>query len=160
MAYIQDTLLPDEKILYSDKPHYMIFSPVLIWLAFAAWFYTTAQGAAFWGPLFLLLGLILFINNAIIYYFSEYAITNKRVLMKVGLLRRRSLELFLDRIEGIYVDQSILGRIFGCGTVTIGGIGGTKSPFHYIPDPIKFRNSVQQQIETKGEPPAATPSGN
>ena len=67
--------------------------------------------------------------------------------MKIGFIHRRSLELFLDRIEGIYVEQNLTGQILGFGTVLVGGIGGTKDPFRYIPNPIEFRNKVQQQIQ-------------
>jgi uncharacterized membrane protein YdbT with pleckstrin-like domain len=78
---------------------------------------------------------------------GHYVITNKRILIKVGFIGRKSLEIFLNRIEGIDVNQSVTGRIFGFGTVTIGGIGGTKNSFVYIPKPLTFRNNVQQQMQ-------------
>jgi hypothetical protein len=33
--------------------------------------------------------------------------------------------LLLQKIEGIGVDQGLLGRIFGDGTITVAGVGGT-----------------------------------
>lgn len=151
MLYAQKTLLPQEKILYYTKPHYMIFYPVFIWLAFAIWFFTKTEEGIFFGQLFLVMSMLTCISSAISYYCSEYVITNIRIIMKVGFIRRRSLEIFLERIEGIFVDQSIIGRILGFGTVVVSGIGGTKNPFFYIPDPIKFRNNVQQQMQARSE---------
>jgi uncharacterized membrane protein YdbT with pleckstrin-like domain len=68
--------------------------------------------------------------------------------MKTGFIGRKSIEIFLDRIEGIDVTQSATGRVLGFGTVIVGGIGGTKNSFVYIPKPIQFRSNVQQQINT------------
>ncbi len=41
---------------------------------------------------------------------------NKRVLVKAGLIERRSLELHLTKVEGVAVDQDLLGQI-PCGGV-------------------------------------------
>jgi len=147
MSYIQKTLLLEEKILYYTKPHYVVFYPVLLWLVLAAWFLTSSIVPVIFGYLLLLMCLFSCISELIAYNCSEYVITNKRIIMKTGFIHRRSLELFLDRIEGIYVEQSIVGRIFGFGTVIVGGIGGTKDSFFYIPNPIEFRNKMQQQIQ-------------
>ena len=77
---------------------------------------------------------------------SEFAITNKRVLIKVGLIRRHSLELLLQKVEGIGVDQGILARILGYGTITISGVGGTKEAFRVISNPLEFRRQVQASL--------------
>jgi len=148
MSYVQKTLLPEEKIIYHTKPHYAIFYPVFLWLAATIWFFSSDHIilSPFFGNMLLLGSVFSCVSSLINYYCSEYAITSKRVIMKIGFIRRKSLEIFLDRIEGIYVDQGIFGRILGFGTVSVGGIGGTKDPFFYIPDPIKFRNAVQHQI--------------
>lgn len=145
MTYAKKTLLPEEKILYHTKPHYIIFYPVFLWLAIALWFFN-ADNILF-GQLLVGIGIASLINSLINYYCSEYVITNKRIIMKIGFIRRKSLEIFLERIEGIYVEQSIIGRAFNFGTVFVGGIGGTKNPFFYIPNPIEFRSNVQQQME-------------
>ena len=78
---------------------------------------------------------------------SEFGVTNKRVLVKVGFIRRYSIELLLTKVEGIQVAQSILGRILRYGTIIVTGTGGGKEPFHKIDDPFEFRRQVQEQIE-------------
>jgi len=150
MSYIKDTLLKDEQILYYTKPHYIVFYTVLLWLALAVFAVKFAADLLIGGAM-LLMGLVSFVNDLISYYCAEYVITNRRILMKVGFIRRKSLEIFLDRVEGIYVEQGIIGRVLNFGTIIIAGVGGTKNPFFYISDPLKFRSSIQQQMQKGGE---------
>jgi uncharacterized membrane protein YdbT with pleckstrin-like domain len=42
-------------------------------------------------------------------------------------------------VETVNVDQSILGRILGYGTIRIVGTGGTNEVFENISHPIEFR---------------------
>jgi hypothetical protein len=44
------------------------------------------------------------------------------------------------------VEQGIIGRIFGFGSITVSGTGGVKNPFHKIADPLEFRKVAQEQI--------------
>src|SRR5262249_8296494 len=74
---------------------------------------------------------------------SDFAVTNKRVLMKVGVFTTRSTELFLNKIEAIAVHQSLAGRMLGYGDIVITGSGGTHEEFHDIQAPLAFRRAVQ-----------------
>jgi uncharacterized membrane protein YdbT with pleckstrin-like domain len=76
---------------------------------------------------------------------SQFVVTNKRVMIKMGLLHLRSLEILLTKIESIGVDQTFMGRLLNYGSLTIGGTGGTKEVFHQIHSPITFRLHVQEQ---------------
>ena len=74
-------------------------------------------------------------------------VTNKRVFVKVGLAARRTIELLLSRVESIGVEESVMGRMLGYGTVIVRGTGGTPEVFNIISHPLEFRTQVQQQIE-------------
>jgi uncharacterized membrane protein YdbT with pleckstrin-like domain len=78
---------------------------------------------------------------------SEFAVTNKRVVVKVGLVRRHSTEILLRQVEGITVDQGIFGRILDYGTIVIEGTGSDRTPYKAIGGPMRFRLAVQEQIE-------------
>jgi uncharacterized membrane protein YdbT with pleckstrin-like domain len=86
----------------------------------------------------------LFIAPLIAMSTSEFAITNKRIIIKVGLFSRYTLEMNLNKIESINVNQSVLGRMLGYGTIVVIGTGGTKEPFAGISDPITFRKKFQE----------------
>lgn len=74
---------------------------------------------------------------------SEFAVTNKRVIIKLGVTTTRSMELLLPKIEGITVTQSLWGRMFGFGEIVVTGSGGTQEPFDGIQSPLDFRQAVQ-----------------
>jgi len=86
----------------------------------------------------------LFIAPLIDRWSDEFAITNKRVIIKTGLIRRSTIELNLSKIESVNVDQGILGRILGYGSLQIVGTGGTKEIFHNINKPLTFRKKFQE----------------
>lgn len=77
---------------------------------------------------------------------TEFAVTNKRVIVKTGWVRRKTVELNLSRVESVSVDQSLMGRLFGYGAITIIGTGGTREPFPGIAHPLEFRKAVQEQL--------------
>jgi uncharacterized membrane protein YdbT with pleckstrin-like domain len=81
---------------------------------------------------------------------SEFAVTNKRVLIKIGWIRRHSLETLLSKVEGIRVEQSVFGRMWDYGTIVVSGTGGSKEPFRKIASPMQFRREVQEQIGESG----------
>jgi len=159
MEYVKHNLLLNEKILLLQKPHWVIFlsSPgpliIAIYILFYAppslnfYFYQQYTVYHLVGLLLIATAIYWFLQALITYYTSEYAITDKRVMMKVGWIRRHSIEIMIEKVEGILVDQSILGRIFSYGTITIIGTGGTKDSFMYIPNPLVFRKTVQEQID-------------
>jgi uncharacterized membrane protein YdbT with pleckstrin-like domain len=83
---------------------------------------------------------------------SEFVVTNKRVLVKIGFLRRHSTEILLRQVEGITVDQGILGRMLGFGTIVVEGTGSDRTPYRGIASPMEFRLAVQEQIEANAGP--------
>ena len=144
MSYIEQNLMTGENILYRGKLHWVVFFWPAVWLIVATMFFASGVVAA--GGLFILGAIVTGIASFIAYTTSEFGITNKRVLVKVGFIRRNSLEVLLTKVEGIQVNQSILGRILDFGSITVSGTGGTKDPFHTIDAPLEFRRKVQEQI--------------
>ncbi len=125
--YSENTLVPGEQVVYYGELHWMIFVPGVILIPLCGV-----------GLLVLLMAWLRKITN-------EFTVTNKRVLMKTGIISRRTLEMNLAKIENIQVDQGIFGRLFDYGTVTVVGTGGTKEPFRYLARPLEMRRAVQNQ---------------
>jgi len=88
--------------------------------------------------------LTLFMAPLIDRWTDEFVITNKRIIIKTGLIARKTVEMNLSKIETVNVDQSIFGRIFGYGKITIVGTGGTREWFPNIKNPLKFRRTFQE----------------
>lgn len=120
-SYVNNHLIANEQVAYEAKPHWIIF---LSWPALFSFF----------------------ILPLIHYYTSEYVITNRRIIIKVGLIARNTLEMNLSKIESVNVNQSILGRILGFGSITVIGTGGTQESFSGIANPMAFRQRFQELV--------------
>ena len=145
MGYIDKNLMDGEKIIYRTKLHWIVFlGPLILFLI--GIILMLDQKTAPGGAIFFFVAIIWVIAAIISRATSEFGISDKRVLIKVGWISRNSLETLLTKVEGIQVKQGILGRIFKYGTIVISGTGGTHNPFKKITDPITFRKIAQEQI--------------
>jgi uncharacterized membrane protein YdbT with pleckstrin-like domain len=149
VGYADEHLLPQETIVYRTSLHWVVFLLRGVIAAFLLLLTLTSLAAGS-----TTLGIILLFSAALLlgwafleYKTSEFAVTDKRVLVKDGVMNRRSLELLLNKIEGISVNQGLLGRVLGYGTIVVNGTGGTKERFKSISEPFDFRKQVQAQVE-------------
>lgn len=148
MSYIDKDLMDGEHIVYRAKLHYIVFLGPVFWFVIALLFFCGGgEIPVIIGGFLLLFAIIAGIDSLIVYLTSEFGVTNKRVLGKVGFIRRVSLELLLTKVEGIQVNQGILGRILDYGSIIVSGTGGSQNPFHKISAPLELRKKVQEQIE-------------
>jgi len=153
-SYVDKTLLTGESVVFRTRLHWCHFLKMgtcvlFLFAAALASFYfksDTNRFSVYFGLLCLLGAALTAGTIAIIYHTSEFAVTNKRVMIKIGFIKRTSFELLLKQVESILVEQSVAARLFGYGTVIISGTGGSKEDFDYISHPLEFRKEVQSQI--------------
>jgi Bacterial PH domain len=147
-SYTAATLQANEQPLHRSAIHWMALSGSIIGAAltlivilpiaiFAAWkdFY--------WAWLLLVIPVGILVSAAVTVKTSELVITDRRVLIKVGFIQRHTFEMFISKIESVAVFQSMLGRLFDYGTVTIRGTGGSSESFATIAAPLQFRDAIQ-----------------
>ena len=146
MSYIENNLMSGEEITYRAHLHWVVFLWPIIWFVIAILFFISGGDTAVVGGIFILIAIIHAIGSFVAYKTSEFGVTNKRVVAKTGFIRRNSLEILLTKVEGIQVNQGILGRILGYGSIVISGTGGSKDPFHKISAPLEFRRRAQEQV--------------
>jgi hypothetical protein len=163
MSYIDGNLLTGEQVVYRTRLHWLLFTTPVLFTAIVlvpiAWFLAHGTWNHYaWIPL--ALGLLILLATYIKRQSSDFAVTNKRVMMKVGVFNTRSIELVLNKVEAIAVNQSLMGRIFGYGDIVVTGSGGTKEAFSHIQAPLAFRRAVQSVTDTHSvASPTATPLG-
>lgn len=160
MSYVNGNLLQDERIVYRTRLHWLLFSGPLLFFVIillpTAWFLANSSWNSYaWTPL--AIGVLILLPALIKRQSSDFVVTNKRVMMKLGVLHTRSIELLLDKIEAIAVEQSLPGRMFGYGDIVITGSGGTKEPFSYIQSPLAFRRAVQSVTDLSARVSPANP---
>ena len=149
MSYVDSQLLPNEAVLYRARLHRSLYTVSFVFgvLALVASIFAVGQPSVWWVALALgVVTTLAFVSSWLRSSSSEFAVTDKRVVIKVGLIRRRTLETMLGKVEGIGVDQSLTGRMLGFGTIVVTGTGGTKEEFDRIANPLEFRRQVQAAI--------------
>jgi len=155
MASLDDQLLSGEHIVYRTRPHWIIFGGPLVvavlGLILGVTLQLTMQDYWYAGAALIAGALLLALPPAIRYVSSDFAVTDKRVLARMGILNRHSLETLLSKIEGLGVEQNVWGRLLGYGTITLTGTGGTRESIAGIPRPLEFRRQVQAQIVAQEE---------
>ena len=140
MGYIESNLLPGETIVSRAKLHWIVFLKALGVIAVGGGLLAIEPRV---GGVVIGLGVLMAIPPWVARMSSEFGVTSKRVIIKVGVLQRRTLELLIRQVEAISVDQSIAGRIFNFGTITLTGTGGVREQFHNIANPLEFRRAIQ-----------------
>ena len=88
-------------------------------------------------------GLLRFAHMMIIKATTEIAITTSRLIYKRGLVARYVGEMSIDRIEGVNVLQTILGRILGYGRIMVRGMGIGEVVLPPLENPIAFRKAIE-----------------
>jgi uncharacterized membrane protein YdbT with pleckstrin-like domain len=162
MSYVAKHLLEGESIAYETRLHWIVLLvPVLLSLLFdltgagllvlyaesTGGKTAASEGTMIAGAILLLVGSVFLVRGVLLRNATEMTVTNKRVFVKMGLAARRTVELLLSRVESIGVEESMMGRMLGYGTVIVHGTGGTPEVFNMVAHPLEFRTQVQQQIE-------------
>lgn len=150
MSYLDKNLLAHETVLFRTRLHWKLFVAPVLFTVFVMGPFAVLlalRGAPLWSPLPVALGLVWLLAAYIRRQSSEFAVTNKRVVIKIGVFTTRSLELLPSKVEGVSVEQNLWGKLFGFGDIVVTGSGGTKEPFAGIQAPFEFRRAIQQATE-------------
>lgn len=139
--YVEESLLPGEQVVFRTPLHWVMF----FWpLALALWaMILYSSGASNAATVFLVIAGVWGLLRSLEYSSSEFAVTSRRIVIRVGVVRRRTLELQIAKVEAIGVNQGLGGRMLDYGTIVVTGTGGTKEIFKRIANPMQFRRAVQ-----------------
>jgi uncharacterized membrane protein YdbT with pleckstrin-like domain len=166
MGFIERNLTSGEELIFKTKLHWWVvigaffntFVATLILFACFLSFSTSGSGlttrpnqpsatsTAMWtcaGSLAILAGIAALIYRNT----SEFGVTDRRVIMKTGLVLRRTLELSLPKVESIEARETLLGRMFGFKTLLLIGSGGTKHRFPLVAEADEFKDRLIEAID-------------
>lgn len=168
MGYAEHNLISGENITYRGHLHWVVLLPqtlvaCLLDACAIAIIVLGTYGSSTNLSKFLIPASVLIIVSVIILLSAimgraaaEFVITDRRVIIKLGIFHKRTAEIFLHKIESVGVDQTITGRLLGYGTITVHGTGGTSEEFETIAQPFEFRRQIQEQIGRMPESFVAT----
>jgi uncharacterized membrane protein YdbT with pleckstrin-like domain len=157
-GYLEQNLIPGEEVTFRGRVHWIVLAgpavmALLLGVAGLVMIYyglsskeTNMGWLAVAGVAFLLLGAVIVLRAVLIRNAILFAVTNKRIILKVGLVKRRTQEILLQKVESVAVDQGFLGQMLHYGTVTVRGTGGTFEPFSHVAHALELRRQVQEQI--------------
>lgn len=156
MTFIEKNLANNEKIIYRAQLHWWIYGKsvlllilglvIVIFGATSGFSSAAREGVKVFGGLLILVGIVGLINAFVRASSSEFAVTNRRIMIKTGVAQRRLIELQLNRSEGLVIDQGIIGRIFNYGTIII-RTGAMEEIFSPIAYPYEFKRQINNAIE-------------
>jgi uncharacterized membrane protein YdbT with pleckstrin-like domain len=156
MGFIENNLMNNEKVIYKaniTKWVWGIYLFVTLFLSIGMipTFETPMTGDAtadamttMWEIIFFLIPFYFFLKNIIYYYTTEIGITNKKIIGKIGFIKRNIVEIPLEKVESLTIDQSIIGRLLNYGTVIARGTGIGEVKIKYVYSPLEFRKRFLQ----------------
>ena len=150
MGYVERHLLPEERVLYKTRLHWILYVKAalltLVGIVLAAVLTQVPDPPWAWyaGVVVAVAGALWWVVRWIELRTSEFAVTSMRLIFKVGLVARYTTELLLAKVESISVTQSLLGRLLNYGNLIVTGTGGAREVFARVHDPVGFRNEVQR----------------
>ena len=129
MGYIQDSLSDGEEVRALFKLHWVAKIWLIIWIVLAI----PTLGIT------LLLALWEWLKLRSI----EQGVTNKRVILKRGIISRQTEEMKISSIETVEIIQGVMGRIFGYGNIKVTGRGLSDLIFVKINDPMDVKRKIE-----------------
>ena len=129
MKFIKSTLPDNETIEMEISFHW---THTLV-----AWLYLLVLG-------WLIIGVFLFISMYLEKWTTERALTNRRLILKRGFIRRKTEEISFNRVEEVNLSQSILQRILGSGDIKVTGTGAGEIMLKNIDDPLDVQKRVNE----------------
>lgn len=165
MAFPDNILTEDEKVIRQFRPHWRMLAIPVLWLIggivaiVVVYNVIEAEG---WIALALvgavLLAMIpLVVSPLIQWWFTAYVLTSERLITRTGMIARSGIELPLQNINNVLFNQSVIERVLKSGDLLIESAGESgQSEFTNIPNPEEFqsllyRTREEQQRRTAAE---------
>ena len=93
-----------------------------------------------------ILGVIILLIAMIPIWTTKLIITNKRIMGKTGLIKTKTLDAPLNKVNTVSVSSGLGGKIFGYGKIHITTSSGDFL-FSGIQAPSQFRQVLMEQID-------------
>jgi len=158
LNYVQRNLQLEEDVLIAPKLHWAVYldsylqlsvlyilichymAPYVNYNRDIMHFFATTERIIWW--VIVLRIVYTFFRN----YSVEMAVTNYRVVYKIGILNIHTEELVNSRIEAVSVRQSIMGKILNYGSIYFSGTGTSKVVFKKVYAPWWIKSQAEEII--------------
>lgn len=159
MAFKSSNLYREEKLILDLHPHWVMLGEAVVALVasivFGLWVWwswkpTGTMGTVVYGAaaVLVVLALLFFLQRWMKWISTNFVVTTDRCIFREGIIAKRGIEIPLERINTIFFNQGIFGRIVGAGTLTIESAGenGVQT-FTDVRNPMMVQQELYQQME-------------
>jgi len=154
MSYYSRILGQDEKIAFIGTLSQVIYAPgiAVVLISLAAFAFAgespPMKDLAFLALAPALIGIGMMAKQLVRQFTTEAVITDRRVILKTGLMAREAKDLSLSRIQGADLIQTAQGRLFGYGDVDVKEVGEGSINFRQLRDPLGFRRVLEESVRS------------
>ena len=159
----EDILLTDEKVIVESRPLIWphLFEPVITMVAgitlvvLVRYFEQKYVEFDYWhiagwvALAVLIIGIISVLIRWLRWRYTVYALTNKRILRRTGVLGRSYLDCSLSKVQNVEVRMSALSRMFKFGTVKVATARTKGDDIEWIDikDPLGIQRQINESLE-------------
>lgn len=155
MAFPDEELTDGERLLVREHPHpkLLLVPAVVFVLVCGVGGYLSAllrretwRGFG-WSVVVVIAGVVVLwfaVAPLLRWFTTHFVVTDRRVLVREGVVRRAGFEIPMSRIDSVYFRQGLFERMLGCGTLTIDSVSGSDAgrvEFEKIPH-VEYVRSV------------------
>lgn len=138
MAFPDDELTDGERLLVHEHPHpklLVVPSVVFIGVCGVGGYLSallrreTWRGFG-WAVLLVIASVVILwfaVTPLLRWFTTHFVVTDRRVLVREGVVRRAGFEIPMNRIDSVYFRQGLFERLLGCGTLTIDSVSGAET---------------------------------
>lgn len=131
MAYVDDLLAENERILLTARRHVIfVILKALPWALGAIFMWFLAFATYWWEPplsgillAILVIGSLVVLAvgtwHVVVWAGEQYHVTNFRIMQVEGILSKRTFDSSLEKVNDVQMTQSLLGRMFDFGSIKI-----------------------------------------
>lgn len=130
MAFPQDILDSGETVVHNLRPHWrrvaipVILVPIIVGLASFGIYSVSSHVVRYIILAAAVILLVWFSLRPYLFWLTtRYVVTDRRVLMRDGVLSRHGRDIPMTRINDVSFNRSLIERFFGSGTLTIESAG-------------------------------------
>ncbi|HVY10143.1 MAG TPA: PH domain-containing protein [Mycobacteriales bacterium] len=134
MGFPENVLDDDEKVVRNLRQHWrrvvgpVILAPIVVGLASYGWFSlpdNSARKVLRWIILAAALVILVWwsLRPFLVWLTTRYVITDRRVLMRQGVLSRNGRDVPMSRVNDVSFSHTVVERLFGSGTLVIESAG-------------------------------------
>jgi membrane protein YdbS with pleckstrin-like domain len=156
VGYPRKLLNPSEQVAVDVGPHwkYMVRPGLAVIIALALAVGTLGAPADRWEELAVAVVLVLCLLWLGVRYVkwatTSFTVTNERLILRRGVLRRSWREILLDRLTDISCRQTLGDRLLGCGDILLESPGREgQEVFPDLPHPLRIQKEIYRLVNQR-----------